>query len=87
VTHTHDLKPGDRVAYSRAFLRAIGCYTGSLPFARGRVRAIAPRVQRFTGDKAGPYVVTIDWPNHLGLPDKVLSSNLVRVADISRELA
>jgi hypothetical protein len=85
VTHTHDLKPGDRVAYSRAFLRAIGCYTGPVPFARGRVRAMAPRVQRFAGDKAGPYVVTIDWAGHLGQPDKVLSSNLVRVDRIHLE--
>lgn len=79
-------KRGDRVAYRREFLRSCGFYTGPIPFARGSVIEVAPRVRRFTGDTMGPYVVTVDW-NDPEVPNKVLSSNLILVADLHKELA
>ena len=35
-----DLKPGDRVCFSRAFLRNIGEFSGWMPFAVGSVEAL-----------------------------------------------
>ena len=34
---TSDLKPGDRVGFSRTFLRDTGQFTGPVPFLRGVV--------------------------------------------------
>lgn len=34
------IQRGDKVAYSRKFLQAIGCNTGWMPFARGEVTRI-----------------------------------------------
>jgi len=35
-------QPGDRVAYSRVWLRNTAQYTGPLPNARGTVKAVRP---------------------------------------------
>ena len=35
-----DLKPGDRVCFSRTFLRNIGEFSGWMPFAVGSVEAL-----------------------------------------------
>jgi len=37
-----ELKVGDSVAYSRAFLQSIGAYTGDLPRAKGKLTGLVP---------------------------------------------
>ena len=37
-----ELQIGDRVAYSRQWLRSTGNFTGPIPFARGRITAFEP---------------------------------------------
>ena len=39
---TRPVQVGDRVAYSKAFLQSIACYTGDMPQARGVVTALVP---------------------------------------------
>lgn len=34
------IRVGDNVAYSKRFLRSIGCHTGDMPAARGTVTAV-----------------------------------------------
>ena len=66
---------GDRVAYSAAFLRSIGCQTGELPQVRGVVTAVQP-----LGDRQ---LVTIDWGTDAA-PAKVMACNLARVGPNNR---
>ena len=64
------VKPGDRVAYSAQFLRAIGCLTGELPAARGTVIAI---------EQLGSLqLAQIDW-DRPGIPQRVAVHNLATV--------
>lgn len=58
---------GDRVKYSRKFLRSIGTFTGEMPFARGTVRAT---------EKLGEITLAVmDW-NDDDMPEKVNVNNL-----------
>ena len=59
---------GDRVAFSRQFLKSTGQCTGWAPFARGTVSALAPL--------GGIALAVIEWDGGQG--SKVLVSNLVR---------
>jgi hypothetical protein len=74
---TIQLKVGDTVAYRREFLRSAGFFTGPIPFARGRIIALAPVFE----DRA---IATVDWGNP-EIPAKVLTSNLVRADRIHWE--
>lgn len=74
---TIQLKVGDTVAYRREFLRSAGFFSGPVPFARGRIIALAPVFE----DRA---IATIDWGNP-EIPAKVLTSNLVRADRIQFE--
>jgi hypothetical protein len=59
-----NIKPGDKVGYSQAFLRSTGQYTGPVPFARGVVRSVT----------AGG-IATVDWGDP-DIPKKVHVFNL-----------
>jgi hypothetical protein len=72
----HDIRPGARVAYSAKFLRSIGCQTGPMPFARGRVIVMR--------HYAGATLATVAW-NDPAMPDSVNVANLIAVADIGLE--
>jgi hypothetical protein len=61
---------GDRVRYSATFLRSIGCYSGTLPFARGTITAVKNYSKSFA-------IATIDWQNP-DVPEKVNVGNLER---------
>ena len=50
-----EITVGARVKYSRAFLRSISCYTGSVPFLRGTVIAIQ------TFHTESPALATVQW--------------------------
>lgn len=69
-------KPGDRVAYSRAWLRSIGAYTDKLPFARGTVTALTP-----LGETT---LATVHWGDD-DIPPRVNVLNLVKVDQIHSE--
>lgn len=67
-----EIKPGDRVQYAAKFLRSIGCHTGPICFAVGRVAEV---------DRCGSTTLaTIDWTVSR-MPRMVNVANLVRVAD------
>lgn len=69
---------GDRVAYSRNFLRSIACHTGPIPFARGTVKAV-----RWYGSHP---IATVEWEaEHMADEAGVFAGNLVRVADMHLE--
>ena len=72
----NDIRPGDGVAYSARFLRSIGCQTGPMPAARGRVTA----VRRY----AGVALATVAWGDP-AMPDSVNVANLVGVTDMHLE--
>jgi len=64
-----ELKVGNEVKYSTKFLRSIGCYTGDIPFANGKIINI-------DGD-----IATINWKNP-NLPKKANINNLVAASRI-----
>lgn len=74
-TPTPTFRPGDRVAYSAAWLRSIGVHTGSLPAARGSVIDVQP-----LGDRQ---LVTVAWFEPCG-HTKVIADNLAHVGPNSR---
>ena len=65
---------GDKVAYSRAFLRSIACYTGPLPFARGVVKKIVKYSDSFI-------LATIDWGSD-DVPVRINVANLCKVGSV-----
>ena len=67
------LNVGDKVKYSRDFLRSTGMLTGVIPVARGEIVSLE--------DFGEGKLVTIDW-NFIGVPKKVLSCNLVKVGEV-----
>jgi hypothetical protein len=72
----NDIQPGDHVAYSAKFLRSIGCQTGPMPFARGRVVVVR--------QCSGMTLATVEWRDPAGM-DTVNVANLVRTADMALE--
>jgi hypothetical protein len=62
---------GSRVAYSVAFLRSTGMYTGPIPFARGVVTDLATM-------RGGLTIATVDW-HDADIPPRVNVSNLAIV--------
>ena len=73
---TQPIKIGDKVAYSKAFLKSIGAHTGDLPFARGTVTGIVELSKDL-------HLAEIDWGNP-EVPDRVNVRNLCCVKDIGR---
>lgn len=69
-SRTAKIAVDDNVCFKASFLRNTGQYTGSIPFARGIVKAITP-----FGDNA---LATIQWDTPEA-PEKVLTSNLSKV--------
>lgn len=66
------IQVGDRVAYSAAWLRSTGQFTGDAPFARGVVTRLIPQGQTTLAE--------IDWGTS-DLPTTVNVANLSRVTD------
>lgn len=69
---------GDRVKYSRAFLRSIGAISGAMPFAKGTITAL----DSFGGSFD---LVSITWDGGEDLPGRVNVKNLVLVSRIHLE--
>jgi hypothetical protein len=70
---------GDRVAFSRAWLRSTGHFTGEVPFLRGVVRDVV----RIGSGFDVPAIVTVAWDG--AHEQRVLACNLVRVDRIPFE--
>jgi hypothetical protein len=70
-SHLGDLEVGDRVAYSRAFLRSIGAFAGDMPHARGEITGLVP---------VGREVILaeVSW-DRAELPARVNVKNLCRI--------
>ena len=68
---------GDTVAYSKAFLQSIFCYSGDIPFARGKVTALVP-----IGGETILAEITWNLPD---LPARVNVKNLCTVKQIAFE--
>ena len=66
-----DLAVGDRVAYSRAFLRSIGAFTGDMPHAKGEITKLVPVGREVT-------LAEVSW-DRAELPPRVNIKNLCRV--------
>ncbi len=75
--HAESLKIGDRVRYSRLFLRSTGSYTGDLPFAKGKIVGFTP---------LGPETKLADiaWEN-CDCPPRVNVFNLSKVGRLEPE--
>ncbi len=65
-----ELKVGDKVGYSAAFLRSTATYTGSLPQARGTITKLEP-----LGECT---LATVSWDIE-DIPERVLVANLAKV--------
>lgn len=74
---TQLFKIGDRVQYTRQWLRSTGQLAGDIPHATGRIIGLAPVSN-------GLDIATIEW-NRPGLSTKVLTSNLTRADRIHLE--
>jgi len=70
-----EVKTGDRVAYSAAWLRSIGCYSGDLPALRGEVLKVQPLGRQ--------QLATVQWAGE-DQPAKVLVTNLALVGPNAR---
>ena len=70
------IQTGDRVAYSAKFLRSIGCQTGPIPFARGRVIVMR--------HYAGTTLATVEWRDP-AMMDTVNVANLIPVDGMGLE--
>lgn len=80
-----EIKKGDNVAYSRAWLRSTGNMTGALPFARGTVTHLHDYRDHSAWKGRSKKLATIKWDGNAPLPKKVLAVNLVRVDRIPFE--
>lgn len=70
------IKVGSKVKYSARFLRSIGAYSGSLPFAKGKVTDLKKFGENFLAE--------IDWKDK-DIPEKVLVSNLIKVGTLEAD--
>lgn len=77
-------KPGDRVAYSRAFVKGPGACLKDIADRRGTIERLAYPVRGASGDKAFYRVVWDDSPNEGGI---ILSTNIVRADALHKEPA
>jgi hypothetical protein len=71
---------GDKVKYSRAFLRSTGMLTGEAPFGKGTITALDSYGSKdFT-------IATIQWDGGFDLPGRVNVKNLILVSKIHLEV-
>ncbi len=70
------IQVGDRVMYSRRFLRSIGVYSGDMPFAEATVTRVAQLSLTLR-------IVTAESSD--GQIMKALDSNLIRATDAAME--
>ncbi len=77
-----DIKKGDKVAYSRDFLRNTGQFTGPIPFARGVVTEIET-----LGKGGRTKIAVVEWSRDFGrqIPERINVANLVRADQIQFE--
>ncbi len=70
-----EIKVGDKVAYSRNFLKSTGMITGPTPFARG----VVTDIKRY----GSVVIASVDWGHTLPKTDddgdKIAVGNLVKV--------
>ena len=74
MARKHEIAVGDKVGYSRAFLKSTGMFTGDIPRAKGIVTKLEP-----LGNNA---LATINW-DLPDIPKRVLAGNLARVGTVS----
>jgi hypothetical protein len=72
TSRTSEISAGDRVAYSRQWLRSTGQMTGDVPQARGTVRSIEPL--------GSLRLAVIEW-DQPDLPQRVNVKNISRIKD------
>ena len=70
------IKVGDKVAYSKTFLKSTGSFAGDIPHARGQVTALVS-LDEVT-------LAEIDWDKP-DMPERVNVKNLVTVKRIAFE--
>lgn len=68
------IQAGDEIAYTAAFLRSTGQYTGDVPQAKGRVTALVPLGETMLAE------IVWDTPD---LPRRVHIANICRVNSIA----
>lgn len=73
---TKTVRIGDRVRYSRNFLRSTGMLTGAIPFARGTVREV------WNFSPGGTCVATIEWDGGGDIPARVNVANLSIIGEL-----
>lgn len=71
------IRVNDIVMFSRNFLRSTGQFTGPVPFAKGQVLSVEQLNPKLL-------IVSVQWAD--GVQSRVLSSNLIRAEDRSKEL-
>lgn len=71
ASRSRPIAVGDKVAYSAAWLRSTGQFTGDLPHARGTVTDLKVL-------SADVVLATVDWQNE-EIPNRVNVRNLCRV--------
>ncbi len=74
MTNKQPIAIGDKVGYSRAFLKSTGMFTGDIPRAKGTVTALQPF--------GGGNLATIDW-DLPDIPPRVLDVNLARIGSVA----
>ena len=70
------IKVGDRVQYSRHWLKSTGQFTGDIPHAKGTVTAIK--------ELGSLKIATVDWANP-EIPERVNVANLSKVGQLERD--
>lgn len=80
LQEAESLQPGDRVTYSRAFLRSSGIYSGDMAFREGTVQSLRPFRK---GGGATGEIAKVKWDDasdeDTELNPGVLVTNLCRV--------
>jgi hypothetical protein len=69
-----NFKVGDKVGYSRRFLKSTGMMTGPIPRAKGTIVDINPKF-------GSSGLATIDWDNE-DVPKRVMCANLAIVGSV-----
>jgi hypothetical protein len=75
MTRSKQLAIGDRVAYSRSWLRSIGAYTGDLPHAKGTITGLKTLSREIT-------LADVAWEGNPDIPGRVNVRNLCRIGGI-----
>lgn len=68
------MKPGDKVGYSRKWLKSIGAVTGDLPRAKGIIQEIK--------DLGSLKIATVKW-DLPDIPERVNVKNLAKIGSVA----